>query len=169
MKLKDNPRFSVRVEITIPFHDTDAMGVVWHGNYFRYFEIAREALLKQFNYGYRQMQASGYVWPIVDTRVKYIAPVLFEQRIIVCAELEEYENRLRIGYRILDAESGITTTRGHTIQVAVDADSKEMCFVSPQVLLDNIEGHNEILDAGCCDFLQSGRAGGNAAGAAAAV
>jgi acyl-CoA thioester hydrolase len=59
MKLKDNPRFSVRVEITIPFHDTDAMGVVWHGNYFRYFEIAREALLKQFNYGYRQMQASG--------------------------------------------------------------------------------------------------------------
>lgn len=140
MKLKDNPRFSVRVEIAIPFHDTDAMGVVWHGNYFRYFEIAREALLKQFNYGYRQMQASGYVWPIVDTRVKYIAPVLFEQRIIVCAELEEYENRLRIGYRILDAESGITTTRGHTIQVAVDVDSKEMCFVSPQVLLDNIEG-----------------------------
>jgi acyl-CoA thioester hydrolase len=128
------------VAITIPFHDVDPMGVVWHGNYFRYFEIAREALLKQFNYGYRQMQASGYVWPIVDTRVKYIAPVRFEQQIIVCAELEEYENRLRIGYRILDAQSGQQTTRGHTIQVAVDIASQEMCFVSPQALLDNIEG-----------------------------
>ncbi|NNC27597.1 acyl-CoA thioesterase, partial [Salinisphaera sp. USBA-960] len=53
---------------------------------------------------------------------------------------EEYENRLRIGYRILDAQSGKTTTRGHTIQVAVDAESKEMCFVSPQILLDNIGG-----------------------------
>jgi acyl-CoA thioester hydrolase len=65
--------------------------------------------------------------------------VLFEQKIIVCAELEEYENRLRIGYRILDAHSGQLTTRGHTIQVAVEIASKEMCFVSPQVLLDNIE------------------------------
>ncbi|CAI1923376.1 acyl-CoA thioesterase YbgC [Serratia ficaria] len=140
MKLNDDARFSVRVAITIPFHDVDPMGVVWHGNYFRYFEIAREALLKQFNYGYRQMQASGYVWPIVDTRVKYIAPVRFEQQIIVCAELEEYENRLRIGYRILDAQSGQQTTRGHTIQVAVDIASQEMCFASPQALLDNIEG-----------------------------
>jgi acyl-CoA thioester hydrolase len=142
MKLNDDPRFSVQVAIAIPFHDVDPMGVVWHGNYFRYFEIAREALLKQFDYGYRHMQASGYVWPIVDTRVKYIAPVLFEQQIIVCAELEEYENRLRIGYRILDAQSGQLTTRGHTIQVAVDIASKEMCFVSPQVLLDNIEGRS---------------------------
>ncbi|MOA51243.1 hypothetical protein D3C78_1743640 [compost metagenome] len=66
--------------------------------------------------------------------------MLFEQRIIVCAELEEYENRLRIGYRILDAQSGKTTTRGHSIQVAVDVESKEMCFVSPQILLDNIGG-----------------------------
>jgi acyl-CoA thioester hydrolase len=48
-----DPRFTTEVEITIPFHDVDMMGVVWHGNYFRYFEIAREALLNQFDYGYR--------------------------------------------------------------------------------------------------------------------
>lgn len=138
MSLQDDPRFSVRVEITVPFHDVDAMGVVWHGNYFRYFEVAREALLKQFDYGYRQMQASGYVWPIVDTRVKYIAPLRFEQRVIVCAVLQEYENRLRIGYQILDAESGQRTTSGYTIQVAVDESSQEMCFVAPQVLLDKL-------------------------------
>ncbi|MEB6337718.1 acyl-CoA thioesterase [Serratia rhizosphaerae] len=140
MNLQDDPRFSVRVEMTVPFHDVDAMGVVWHGNYFRYFEVAREALLKQFDYGYRQMQASGYIWPIVDTRVKYIAPLRFEQRVIVCATLQEYENRLRIGYQILDAESGQRTTSGYTIQVAVEASSQEMCFAAPQVLLDKLEG-----------------------------
>ncbi|HEI8867238.1 TPA: acyl-CoA thioesterase [Serratia odorifera] len=138
MTIIDDPRCSARVDITVPFHDADAMGVVWHGNYFRYFEIAREALLKQFDYGYRQMKASGYVWPIVDTRVKYIAPLLFEQRITVCATLEEYENRLRIGYQIFDAESGKRTTTGYTIQVAVEEQSKEMCFSAPQVLLDKL-------------------------------
>ena len=63
----NDPRFTAEVELTIPFHDVDMMGVAWHGNYFRYFEIAREALLNQFNYGYRQMKASGYLWPVVDT------------------------------------------------------------------------------------------------------
>lgn len=82
------------------------------------------------------MQASGYVWPIVDTRLKYIAPVLFEQRIEVRAQLEEIENRLRIGYQIFDIETGKRTTTGYTLQVAVDAQTKEMCFVSPQVLFD---------------------------------
>ncbi len=82
------------------------------------------------------MEASGYVWPIVDTRLKYIAPVLFEQRIAVHAQLEEIENRLRIGYQIYDIETGKRTTTGYTLQVAVDATTKEMCFVSPQVLFD---------------------------------
>ena len=85
----NDPRFTAEVELTIPFHDVDMMGVVWHGNYFRYFEIAREALLNQFNYGYRQMKESGYLWPVVDTRVKYRDVLTFEQRFRVRARLEE--------------------------------------------------------------------------------
>lgn len=129
-----DPRFTTEVELTVPFHDVDMMGVVWHGNYFRYFEIAREALLNQFDYGYRQMQESGYVWPVVDTRVKYRDVLTFEQRIRVRATIEEYENRLRIGYQIVDAASGRRTTSGYTIQVAVDAKTKALCYVSPDVL-----------------------------------
>ena len=133
-----DPRFSIRVEMTVPFHDVDPMGVVWHGNYFRYLEVAREALLKQFDYGYRQMEASGYVWPIVDTRLKYSGPVTFEQQIIVQADLVEFENRLRINYQIFDAQSGKRTTSGFTLQVAVHIESKEMCFVSPPILFEKM-------------------------------
>lgn len=129
-----DPRFTTEVELTVPFHDVDMMGVVWHGNYFRYFEIAREALLAQFDYGYRQMKDSGYVWPVVDTRVKYRDVLTFEQRIRVRATVEEYENRLRIGYQIFDAVTGKRTTTGYTIQVAVEAQTKSLCYVSPDVL-----------------------------------
>jgi acyl-CoA thioester hydrolase len=130
-----DPRFRSEVQIKVPFHDVDPMGVVWHGNYFRYFEVAREALLDQVNYGYREMKASGWVWPVVDTRVKYRSPLTFEQQVAVRARIEEYENRLRIGYEIIDIASGKLTTSGYTIQVAVDAVSGEMSFVSPPVLL----------------------------------
>jgi len=134
----NDPRFTAEVELTVPFHDVDMMGVVWHGNYFRYFEIAREALLNQFNYGYRQMKESGYLWPVVDTRVKYRDVLTFEQRFRVRARLEEYENRLRIGYEIADAASGKRTTTGYTIQVAVEEKSREMSFVSPDILFERM-------------------------------
>ena len=134
----NDPRFTAEVELTVPFHDVDMMGVVWHGNYFRYFEVAREALLNQFNYGYRQMKESGYLWPVVDTRVKYRDVLTFEQRFRVRARLEEYENRLRIGYEIVDAASGKRTTTGYTIQVAVEEKSREMSFVSPDILFERM-------------------------------
>jgi acyl-CoA thioester hydrolase len=114
------------------------MGVVWHGNYFRYFEIAREALLNQFDYGYRQMKASGYLWPVVDTRVKYRDVLTFEQHFRVRARIEEFENRLKIAYEIIDATSGKRTTTGYTIQVAVEEKSREMCFVSPAILFERM-------------------------------
>lgn len=139
----NDPRFSVEVSIKVPFHDVDAMGVVWHGNYFRYFEVAREALLGQFDYGYRAMQASGYVWPVVDTRVKYRDVVKFEQQIMVRATVLEYENRLKIGYEIVDVQSGKRTTTGYTIQVAVSATTGELCFVSPPILFERMGLSNE--------------------------
>ncbi len=137
--INPDPRFTTEVELTVPFHDVDAMGVVWHGNYFRYMEIAREALLNQFDYGYRAMKASGYLWPVVDSRIKYRSPLTFEQRIRVQATLEEYENRLRIGYRIFDIAGNKPTTTAYTIQVAVELQTGELCFVSPQILFERLE------------------------------
>jgi acyl-CoA thioester hydrolase len=125
------------IEIEVPFHDSDPMGVTWHGNYFRYFETARSALLNRIGYNVRQMSASGYFWPIVETRVKYVKTTTFGQRLRVRAELTEFENRLKIGYAIFD-ESGELVTKATTTQVAVDKERGEMCFVSPQVLLDKV-------------------------------
>ncbi|MCC8378460.1 MULTISPECIES: acyl-CoA thioesterase [Xenorhabdus] len=132
------PRFSSEVKLTVPFHDTDPMGVVWHGNYFRYFEIAREALMEQLNYGYREMIASGYVWPVVDAKIKYRRPIEFGQKIRVQATIKEFENRLKLVYQIFDAESGNKTTTGYTIQVAVAEKTQEMSFVSPDILFERM-------------------------------
>lgn len=129
---------SAEVEIEIPFEDGDPMGVTWHGNYFRYLERARCRLLDKIGYGYRAMLESGYSWPIVDTRVKFIRPTVFQQRIRVVATLEEYENRLKLSYVITELESGERTTKGYTIQVAIDDATEELCFVSPPILIEKI-------------------------------
>ncbi|MCX8639639.1 acyl-CoA thioesterase [Gilliamella sp. B3172] len=133
--MNNNASHNAIIEYTTSFHDTDAMGVVWHGNYLKFFEKAREALFQKFNYGYKDMIDSGYLWPIVDTRVKYIAPIIAEQKIQIMAKLEEYEHRIKISYLITNSQ-GRKTTCGYTIQVAVLATTQEMSFVTPHIFLE---------------------------------
>jgi acyl-CoA thioester hydrolase len=129
---------TAEVIIDVPFFDVDAMQVVWHGNYVKYLEVARCELLRSFNYDYLDMQASGYMWPIVDLSVKYVGSALFARKIKVQARLKEWENRLRIDYLITDVETGKKLTKASTIQVAIDISSMQMCFESPAVLFDKL-------------------------------
>jgi acyl-CoA thioester hydrolase len=125
--------------VEVPFHDVDAMNVCWHGHYLKYFEVGRVALLRAFDYDYREMQASGYVWPVVEVHLKYVRPALYGQQLDVRTQLLEYENRLKIGYEIVDRGSGVRLTKGYTIQVAVSAATQELQFVSPPVVFEKLE------------------------------
>lgn len=125
---------SIEVTLSPAFHDLDPMNIVWHGNYAKYLEIARCALLARFNYDYPQMSESGFAWPIVDMRLKYIKPARFGQQLLIRAEITEWESRLKINYLIRDAVTGHKINQAHTIQVAVDIHSGEMQYVCPPVL-----------------------------------
>lgn len=125
------------VEIEIPFHDVDMMEVAWHGHYVKYFEVARCALLDQFDYNYMRMRESGYAWPIIEMHLRYAKPARFGDRVSVTATIREWENRLKISYLIEDKQ-GRRLTRGHSIQVAVDMASGEMLYASPTVLLQRL-------------------------------
>lgn len=130
----------LRAEVTVdvPFYDLDPVGIVWHGNYAKYFELARMRLFSGFDYSYDAMRASGFIWPVIDLHVRYVKPIVFEQQIRVTATLREWEYRLLIHYLITDAHSGQRLTKGSTVQVAVDMQTREMCLMSPPVLFEKL-------------------------------
>jgi acyl-CoA thioester hydrolase len=127
------------IETEIPFHHIDMLDIAWHGHYCEYLEAARCAMLEKIGYDYLTMKKTGYVWPIVDIQLRYLQPARFRQRIRVRAELVEWEYRMKIKYRVCDAETGQTLVKAHSIQVAVDAGSGEMCYASPRVFLEKLE------------------------------
>jgi acyl-CoA thioester hydrolase len=131
-------KLTTSIEVEVPFHDVDAMNVAWHGHYVKYFEIARCALLRLFDYDYPEMKASGYLWPVVECHLKYVRPALYNQQLRVEATLLEYENRIKVGYEIFDVKSGERLTKGHTVQVAIDAVSHELQYVSPAIVFTNL-------------------------------
>jgi acyl-CoA thioester hydrolase, YbgC/YbaW family len=131
---------AAEVTITVQFYDLDPMQVVWHGNYARYLEEARCALLDRIGYNYPEMEQSGFVWPVVDMRLKYVRPARFGQRLVVRATLAEFENRLRIDYRIADAGNGEVLTKAQTTQLAVDAATQEVSIETPAAFQDRVRG-----------------------------
>ena len=133
-----NAIVSAETLIKIPFHDVDMMRIAWHGHYVKYFEVARCELFDDVGYGYMDMVNSGYAWPVIDLNIRYAKPATFEQNVIVTSAVVEYEHRLKIRYEIHDEKTGARLTKGHTVQVAVDMKTNEMCFASPQILLDKL-------------------------------
>lgn len=129
---------SVETIIRAQFYDLDPMNIVWHGNYARFLEQGRCALLDRLDFNYTQMRESGFAFPIVEMRVKYVAPIRFRQDFVVHTTLAEYENRLRFDYVIRDLAAGTVLTRARTVQVAVQIDTGELCLESPPVLIDKV-------------------------------
>jgi acyl-CoA thioester hydrolase len=135
---KPPSRWFAEVELQVQFFDLDPMEIVWHGNYVKYLEIARCALLDSIDYNYVQMKESGYAWPIIDMHLRYPGSATFGQRLKLRAEIVEWENSLKIDYVIRDAQTDRRLTRASTKQVAVDIRTGEMCFVSPEVLFKKL-------------------------------
>ena len=126
----DHAALRSTVNVTIPFQDADPTGFAWHGNYFRYYDTARVALLKKLDFGYREMAQIGQIWPIVDTRVRYIRSATFGTTVSVAAQLVEWEFRLRIYYELSDAD-GASINEAYTVQVPVAAPDESLIIGVP--------------------------------------
>ena len=134
----EHEALQVSVPVTVPFQDADPTGFTWHGNYFRYYDTARVALLDRLQFGYHQMAASGQIWPIVETQVRYIRSVPFGATVNVSAWLVEWEFRLRIYYEISDAE-GRRINEAYTVQVPVAAPDEALIIGVPEHLQRKIQ------------------------------
>lgn len=126
-------------EFRVEFYDVDSMGVVWHGNYVKYMELGRCVLLDKIGYGYSEMKESGYAFPVTSLKLKYIKPLLFKQKAVVKAVLTEYENRIKIEYLFYDKESGELTTKGESIQMALNMETRETSFLCPECFIRKVE------------------------------
>ena len=73
----------ITVKHRVNFYDTDAMAVVHHANYIRWFEIGRVEYLRSIGITLDQMMEDGYVFPITDVSAKYVSPGHFDEELLI--------------------------------------------------------------------------------------
>ncbi|ABS26374.1 thioesterase family protein [Anaeromyxobacter sp. Fw109-5] len=126
----------VKTEIRVIYGDTDQMGVVYYGNYLRYFEAGRNEFIRAKGLRYRDFEAQhGLVLPVVEAQVSYRLPARYDDLLSVEISLVEARRAsARFGYRILrDGELLVT---GYTVHACVDREGKVQRL--PRELLDRL-------------------------------
>lgn len=134
----ENVFVSETTPIKVEFYDVDAMNVVWHGNYVKFLEAARCALLDKIGYGYKEMVRDGYAFPIATMNLKYIRSLLFAEKAVVKTYLVEYENRIKIKYEIYN-EKGELSTKAETTQMALNLKTHESEFECPKRFVELVK------------------------------
>lgn len=120
------------VAIRIRFSDTDAMGVVWHGNYLRFFEDAREAFGVKYELTYLDVFHRGYFTPIVKSSVEHKAPINYGEEVVAIAKFHPTPSaKILFDFEIHNKTTGKLCATGHTTQVFLGVENREMELIKP--------------------------------------
>ncbi|MBV5318228.1 MAG: acyl-CoA thioesterase [Desulfobulbaceae bacterium] len=108
-------------ELRTLYVDTDRSQVVYHANYLRYFEFGRASLMREANYPYKEIEASGYLYPIIKTELNYHSPLFYDDLMVIHTRPARLELvKVQFDYLITRADNGEIVCTGFTRHCAVN-------------------------------------------------
>lgn len=115
--------------IRVRYEETDQMGVVYHGNYFTWFDIGRTEFFRKLNIVYGQLEEEGILLPVIEANCEYIKPAKYDDEIIICTKLVKLKGvRLEFEYTLYRKKDNTLIAKGRTIHAFVDKNLKPINF-----------------------------------------
>ena len=81
--------FISETQIRVRYAETDQMGVVYHSNFFYYFESSRAESIRQLGYTYADIERMGIIMPVIEVHCKYLGPARYDDLLTVKTILKE--------------------------------------------------------------------------------
>jgi acyl-CoA thioester hydrolase len=125
----------VEARIRVIYGDTDQMGVVYHANYFRYFELSRIEYIRSRGGSYRELEREGLALPVVEVTASYKSPARYEDMLLVRPRVSEVKRvSLTFSYEIFrEGGPDIPLCTGRTVHACVNREGRPMRL--PETLL----------------------------------
>ena len=117
---------TTETRVRVRYAETDQMGVVYHANYFIWFEVGRVEMIRQLGLDYKSMeQQDNTMIAVVEANCRYKAPARYDDELIVRTHISGIRGSvLRFSYAIHRAEDDLLLCEGSTTHVAVDREMK---------------------------------------------
>ncbi|MEO7982853.1 MAG: thioesterase family protein [Bacteroidota bacterium] len=81
--------FITEIQIRVRYAETDQMGVVYHSNFFPYFESARAESIRELGFTYADMEKMGVIMPVTDVHCRYLRPAKYDDLLTIKTTLKE--------------------------------------------------------------------------------
>ena len=109
--------------VRVIYGDTDQMGMVYYGNYLRYFEAGRGAFLRAHGRSYRDVESDGLRLPVIEARVSYHAPARYDDVLELETELTQARGAtFRFIYSV--RRDGAELVSGETVHACLNVRGK---------------------------------------------
>jgi acyl-CoA thioester hydrolase len=101
--------------IRVRYAETDQMGWVYHSHYLTWFEIGRTEFIRSRGVPYRDIEARGYLLPLVEASLRLRRPARYDDLLTIRTRVAEMASRrIVFGYEILrEAELLASGTSTH--------------------------------------------------------
>lgn len=121
--------------VKVRYGETDQMGVVYHGNYAQYFEIARIEWLHKIGISYKELEKQGIMLPVVSLTTQFKRPAYFDDELTIITTLTKIPTaKIEFQYEVYNQKNELTTT-GSTVLVFVAKENMKP-IKCPQEILD---------------------------------
>ena len=109
--------------VRVRYAETDQMGVVYHSNYFIWFEVGRVELLRQIGFSYREMEQKDHCFiAVVEARCRFKSPAHYDDEIRIRTSLKHVRNSfIQFGYEAERVSDGVLLAEGDTMHIVTDA------------------------------------------------
>ena len=108
--------------VRVIYADTDAMGIVYHTNYIRWFEIGRTELLRNMGFVYSEWEKKGFNLPLTQVFCHYLYSAKYDQVLLIESEVEYVKRAsIKFKYTIWDEGQETALTEGYTIHACTNA------------------------------------------------
>jgi acyl-CoA thioester hydrolase len=113
------------INIRVRYAETDKMGVVYHANYFMWFEVGRCELLRTIGKSYRDLEADGFRLPVIEAHCEYKSPALYDDELVVTTRGKLLSPaRVEFKYEIIRPADGILNAIGRTVHASLDTNGR---------------------------------------------
>lgn len=111
--------------VRVRYAETDQMRVVYHANYFVWFEVGRTGLLRDMGWSYREMEAAGFGLPVIEARCAYHRPARYDDEIEIRTTGRLVSPvRLAFDYEAVRLADDVVTASGQTMHAAIAPDGR---------------------------------------------
>ena len=114
-----------RTTYRVIYGDTDNMGVAYHANYLRWFEMGRSEMFRSLGLTYKAIEAKGVFLPVSEVHCKFKAPAQYDDVIIIEASLDnEVKGGVKFDYRIFAENGEKELAKGYTKHACLNSDGR---------------------------------------------